>query len=137
MVKQLVLSGALILGDAAVSANIVSPILVIVVALTGITAFTVPDFSLSFHIRVTRFAYIILGYFAGFLGIAFCFIVHLTILAHINSFGVSYLTPYAPISFHRTSGYFLAPLWKREMRRKFLHTKKPRKEDPISRQWKF
>jgi len=92
------LCGALILGDAAVSANIVSPILVIIVAITGITAFAVPDYSLSFHIRLTRFIYIILGYFAGFLGIAFCFVLHLSVLASINSFGVSYLSPYSPMA---------------------------------------
>lgn len=86
------------MGDAAVSANIVSPILVIIVAITGITAFAVPDYSLSFHIRLTRFAYIILGYFAGFLGIAFGFVFHLSILASINSFGVSYLSPYSPMA---------------------------------------
>lgn len=137
MVKLLVLYGALILGDAAVTANIVSPILVIIVAITGITAFTVPDFSLSFHIRVTRFCYTVSGYFLGFLGIAFCLVVHLTILASINSFGVSYLSPYAPIKVNNSSSYFLAPLWKREIRRNFLNTKKPRKEDKISRKWKY
>lgn len=35
------------------------------------------------------------------------------------------------------SGYFLPPLWKREKRRNFLNTKKPIKEDHISRKWKF
>jgi spore germination protein KA len=83
--------------------------LVIIVAITGITAFAVPDFSLSFHIRVVRFAYIIVGYLAGFLGIAFCLIFHITILAHINSFGVSYLSPYAPISTDNGSRILLVP----------------------------
>lgn len=125
------------MGDAAVTANIVSPILVIIVALTGITAFAVPDYSLSFHIRLVRFIYIILGYFAGFLGIAFCFVFHLTILSHINSFGVSYLSPFSPISKDNHSEYFLPPLWKRETRRNFLNTKRPFKEDKISRKWKY
>lgn len=100
--------GALILGDAAVSANIVSPVLVIIVAITGITAFAVPDYSLSFHIRLLRFGYIILGYFAGFLGIAFGFVFHLSILASINSFGVSYLSPYAPVANSDNLRIFLA-----------------------------
>lgn len=129
--------GALILGDAAVTANIVSPILVIIVALTGITAFAVPDYSLSFHVRLIRFVYIILGYFAGFLGIAFCFVFHLSILCNIDSFGISYLSPYSPFSAERNSGYFLPPIWKRERRRSFLNTKKPFKETHISRKWKY
>ena len=65
------LSGALIIGQAAVDAGIVSPILIIIVAITGITSFAIPDYYLAFHCRVARFAYIILGYLAGFLGIAF------------------------------------------------------------------
>ena len=127
----------MVLGDAAVTANIVSPILVIIVAITGITAFAVPDFSLSFHVRLARFAYVIFGYFAGFLGIAFCFVAHITLLASVNSFGVSYLSPYAPISKDNGAGYMLPPLWKREERKEFLHTKKPLKEDQISRKWKY
>ena len=122
--------GAIILGDASVSANIVSPILVIIVAITGITAFAVPDFSLSFHVRIVRFLYIVLGYFAGFLGIAFCFVTHITILASINSFGVSYLSPFAPISKDNNSRIF-------PTRRNFLNTKRPIKEEKISRRWKF
>lgn len=126
----------MILGDAAVSANIVSPVLVIIVAITGITAFAVPDYSLSFHIRLIRFVYIILGYLSGFLGIAFGFVLHLTILASINTFGVSYLSPYSPVSNTNTSNYFLIPIWKRENRRSFLNTKRQKKQEETSLKWK-
>ena len=126
----------MILGDAAVSANIVSPILVIIVAITGITSFAIPDYSFSFHVRIMRFMYIILGYLAGFLGIAFGFVLHITIFASINSFGVSYLSPYSPVSNDDNSGYFLANIWKRENRRSFLNTKRQKKEDEISLKWK-
>ena len=61
--------GALILGEAAVNANIVSPILIIIVAITAISSFAVPDFSFSFHLRIYRFFFTILGFIAGFLGI--------------------------------------------------------------------
>ncbi len=136
MGKLLVLCGALILGDAAVSANIVSPILVIIVAITGITAFAVTDYSLSFHVRLVRFVYIILGYFAGFLGIGFAFVVHLAILCSINSFGVSYLSPFSPTANLDNAGYFLPPEWKMENRRSFLNTKRQKKQDNISMKWK-
>jgi len=62
--------GGLILGQAAVTANIVSPIMIIIVAITALGSFAVPSFSMSFSIRLIRFAYIILGAVAGFLGIA-------------------------------------------------------------------
>ena len=52
--------GGLILGQAAVAAHIVSPILIIIIATTGIASFAIPDFSFSFNIRVLRFLYIIL-----------------------------------------------------------------------------
>ena len=136
MDKLSVLFGALILGEAAVSANVVSPILVIIVSITGITAFAVPDYSLSFHIRIIRFLYIVLGYFAGFLGIAFGFVLHLAILASINSFGVSYLSPYSPLLSSDDLGYFLSPAWKRENRRSFLNTKRKRRQEEKSRKWK-
>ena len=56
--------GALIIGQAAVDAGIVSPILIIIVAITGITSFAIPDYYLAFHCRIWRFAYIVFGYLA-------------------------------------------------------------------------
>ena len=61
-------------GQAAVSANLVSPILIIIVAITAICSFAIPDFSLGFSLRIYRFIYIILGYICGFLGIGVQFI---------------------------------------------------------------
>lgn len=52
--------GALVLGQAAVSASIVSPILIIIVAITGIASFAIPDFSFGFHLRLLRFVFLIL-----------------------------------------------------------------------------
>lgn len=127
----------LILGEAAVSANIVSPILIIVVAITGLTSYAIPDYSLGFHIRITRTIYVFAGYFAGFLGLAVVFFIHFGILASINSFGVSYLSPYAPFTTKDTSGYILAPIWKREHRDSFLHVQKAKREGDISMKWKF
>lgn len=62
--------GTLILGQAIVSANIVSPVLVIIVALTGISAFTVANYSLNYSYRILRFVYIFLGASMGFFGIS-------------------------------------------------------------------
>ncbi len=129
--------GGLILSDAAVSANIVSPILIIVVAITGLTSFAIPDYSLSFHIRIARFIYVFAGYFAGFLGLSLILFLHLGILAATNSFGVSYLSPYAPFTVNNSDSYFLSPIWKRETRDSFLDTKRKNKEEHISMRWKF
>lgn len=129
--------GALILGESAVSANIVSPILIIVVAFTGICSFAIPDFSLEFSIRIFRFMYIILGYLAGFLGIAFGFYIHFVYLNNLNSFGVSYFTPFLPISeILKNDNIFIKPLWKRDKRDSYLNTKRPIKENKISMKWR-
>lgn len=129
--------GALILGDAAVSASIVSPILIIVVAFTGICGFAIPDFSLTSSIRIFRFAYIILGFLAGFLGIAFGFFIHFLLLTNLSSFGVSYFAPYIPFeNLNNNNGYIMKPVWKRERRSQFLNTKRPEAESKISMDWR-
>ena len=78
--------GALVLGEAAVSASIVSPISIIIVAITGLTSFAIPNFSLEFHFRILRFAFI-------FLGMAFTIIEVQTsplLFLFISSFSIIY-----------------------------------------------
>lgn len=130
--------GALILGESAVSANLVSPILIIVVAITGLSSFTIPDFSLSFSFRIYRFLFVILGYLCGLLGIVIGVFIGLTILVSLKSFGSPYLAPYVPATNLNTSlSYFIKPIWRRESRADFLNTKRPIQEGKISRPWKF
>ncbi len=130
--------GALILGEAAVSANIISPILIIIVAITGICSFSIPDFSLSFSLRFYRFIYIILGFLFGFLGIGLGLFIHSIILFNLRSFGVPYFSPYVPLETTKTEvSYFLTPIWKREKRADFLETKRSRTQDKISQKWKY
>ena len=130
--------GALILGESAVSANLVSPILIIVVAITGLSSFTIPDFSLSFSFRIFRFLFVILGYMGGLLGIVIGVFIGLTVLVSLKSFGSPYLAPYVPATNLNTSlSYFIKPIWRRESRADFLNTKRPIQEGKISRPWKF
>jgi spore germination protein KA len=129
--------GALILGEAAVNANIVSPILIIIVAFTGICGFAIPDFLLGYSVRVFRFLYIILGYLAGFLGIAVGFFIHFVYLSSIKSFGVPFFAPYSNLNeLTKNSSYTLKSIWKREKRDTILNTKRPEKEEHISMKWK-
>ena len=88
--------GALILGQAAVEANIISPIMVIVVALTGLASFAIPDISFSFMIRIIRFAFLIVSSMLGLLGIVICLILSISYLTTLTSFGVPFLSPMAP-----------------------------------------
>jgi len=129
--------GALILGQAAVAANIVSPILIIIVAVTGIGSFAIPNYSLAYSVRIMRFGFILLGALAGFLGITLGLFIIGTWSTALKSFGVPFMAPLGP----RTSGryknvIFKAPEWKLEDRPDYLNTKKKRKQDEYSMKWK-
>ncbi|MDF2989179.1 MAG: GerA spore germination protein [Eubacterium sp.] len=128
--------GGLILGQAAVSANLVSPIMIIIVAITALGSFAVPSFSMSFSIRLMRFAYILLGAISGFLGIALGLTVNALMLASSKSFGVPFLAPFGPITQGKDSDKLSRkPIWKQEKRPDYLNTKDIKSQPRISRSW--
>ncbi len=130
--------GALILGQAAVSANIVSPILIIIVAVTGIGSFAIPNFSLAYSFRLQRFAYIALGAISGFLGISIGLFIQVIWMANSKSFGVPYLVPFAPPTSDVNGGQvFRRNIWKQETRPDDLNVKSKKKQPSISRRWKY
>ena len=129
--------GALVLGQAAVSAGIVSPILIIIVAITGIASFSIPDFSFGFHLRYFRFLFILLGFICGFLGISLGLFVYISTLCSLKSFGVSFTIPFAPTINSKGNGYFLPPIWKREYRENYMSPQKLKKQEKISMKWKY
>lgn len=87
--------GALIVGQSAVEARVISPIAVIVVATAGIASFTIPNQDLGQALRLTRFALVLTAIGAGMYGIAAGCIVLLWHLCSLNSCGVAYLSPMA------------------------------------------
>ena len=86
--------GGLIIGDAAVSAKILSPLVVIIAAITGITGFMIPNQEFFNAIRICRYIFIICAIFGGFLGVAFASVGFIYYLCSIESFGVPYLAPF-------------------------------------------
>ena len=128
--------GALVLGEAAVSANIVSPISIIIVAITGLASFSTPNFLLEFHFRLLRFAFIFLGALLGFLGISIGLFIYFSVLSSLHSFGVPYLSPYIPATKTNNNGFFVSHIWKQEQRQDALNTKRKNKEADISMVWK-
>jgi spore germination protein KA len=108
--------GTLILGTAAVDANLVSPILVVIVAITGLSSFAIPGISLNFAVRLLRFVMLFSAVIIGFYGIALLLAFLLAYLVSLKSFGIPFLSPMAP---HQPSSKDLIlrpPLWKQWLR---------------------
>ncbi|HEU4962378.1 MAG TPA: spore germination protein [Bacilli bacterium] len=114
--------GALILGQAAVEANIISPILVIVVAITGLSSFAIPDMSFSLMIRMTRFVFLIAASFIGLYGITATLAMAIAYLVSIKSFGVPFLAPLAPHYRSSKDMIFRPPVWKKWLRPFYMQT---------------
>ncbi len=88
--------GALVLGESAVNAGIISPFMVIVVSLTAIASFTVPS-QMNTTLLLRYFLLFCAGFLGGF-GIALAMLLLLLHLSSLYSYGVPYLSPFAPIS---------------------------------------
>jgi len=88
--------GALVIGEAAVQAGIISAPMVIVVAATGIASFAVPRYNFGTAYRLLRFPILILAGMFGLYGVILGMIAILIHLVHLRSFGVPYLSPIAP-----------------------------------------
>jgi spore germination protein KA len=127
--------GALILGQAAVQANIVSPVLIIVVAITGLGNFAVPNVSLALGVRLLRFAFIIMGALLGFYGLTTVFMIVGMYLVSQKSFGVPFVAPVAPKT--TRSGDLIArqPVWNQEKRPDGLNPIGVGRQPNISRKW--
>ncbi|WP_186440548.1 spore germination protein [Bacillus licheniformis] len=88
--------GAIVIGQAAVQAGIVSPAMVIIVAITAISSFATPSFSMAISARLVRFFFILAAATTGFYGIILGLIIMFVHLCSLRSFGVPYMTPFAP-----------------------------------------
>jgi len=102
--------GALVLGQSAVQAGLVSPILIIVVALTAIASFVVPAQTDSG--TLLRYTYLALAGFAGGFGVLMGLLVTLLHMASLRSFGTPYLLPIVPLSLSGLKDTFIRmPVW--------------------------
>ncbi len=128
--------GGLILGQAAVEANIVSPISIIIVSIAGLGAFATPSVELSRSLALIRFVFIIFAAIAGFLGIIVSGFILLAYLAASSTFGVPFLSPITPKDGNSAIDALLVkPIWRKERRPNNLNTQNPKKQPHISRKW--
>jgi len=127
--------GALILGQAAVAAGIVSPILIIVVAVTALGNFAIPSYTLAFAARMARFFFIALGASLGFFGVSAGLVMAGAMMCSLKSFGVPFLAPAWPRTQDSGDMVIRKPVWKREKRPDELNTLNKIKQPWISRGW--
>lgn len=88
--------GGLIIGEAAVQAGIVSPILVIVVAVTAISSFAIPQYNAGIALRMLRFLAMFCAAAFGMYGVVLFFLLLCAHIVKLKSFGVPYASPAVP-----------------------------------------
>jgi spore germination protein len=119
--------GGIIVGQAAVEAGLVSPNVVIIVALTAIASFAIPNYSLVSGFRFVKYVTIILSSALGFLGFWCASILTIVHLCALKSFGMPYMFPFAAGGMNGYSdlkdSVFRAPLWLMKKRPFFANPK--------------
>lgn len=123
--------GALILGDAAIRAGLVSPAVVIVIALTAIASFATPVFSLAISIRMLRFLFTLAGAVFGLFGVQFILFVIVVHLCSLRSFGIPYMSPVAPFIWGDMKDNILRTFWwAMQTRPRLTGQREPRRAEP-------
>ena len=121
--------GALVIGQSAVEAGIVSSIMVIIVAVTAIANFVSPVYSFASASRVLRFIMILLSASFGLYGVLIGLIALVAHLSSLRSFGVPYLAPVAPFVWEDQNDVFIRfPIWGMKKRPRYLDTQAPIKQ---------
>ena len=111
--------GALIVGQAAVDARVVSPIAVIIVAFSGISSYTMPSQDLASAVRLLRFGIVLAATAGGIFGLTAVVTLVVWHLCTIESYDVSYLHPFVDQSYQGWLRSLLrSPLWKDQFRDK-------------------
>ncbi len=110
------LVSALILGTAAVDAGMVSPLLLIVIALSGLGCYTLPDYALSFAFRMGQMLLFIAGGLFGLPGVCLTLVALLMRVAGMTSFGRPFLAPSTPKRSRNPDLIFRAPVYRQRLR---------------------
>jgi spore germination protein KA/spore germination protein len=99
--------GGIIIGQAAIAARIFSPLLLIVVSISLLSTFTVPDYTIMNPLRIVKFFLIIVSGLFGLIGFSLAVSIVLINIVSISSFGVPYLAPFAPFNWYDFKNTFL------------------------------
>lgn len=123
------LIGALIVGQSAVEARVLSPLVVIIVGLAGISGYTVTNLDLASSVRMGRLLLVIVALFFGMYGIAAASVMIVYHMASLSSLGVPYMSPFSDSDYKGLTQTLLAwPPHKAKYREDALGTENKRKQ---------
>ncbi|MBP3414345.1 MAG: spore germination protein [Clostridia bacterium] len=109
--------GGIIIGDAAIQAGLISPLLIIIIGITTMASFTLPSYTLASSFRLMRYFILALASILGILGLAVGIILTVTLLAATQSFGARFTSPFMPLQKHDAAKSIIQmPIRKRTMR---------------------
>ncbi|MFS0553598.1 spore germination protein [Brevibacillus sp. 179-C9.3 HS] len=122
--------GGIVIGQAVVQAGIVSNIMVIVVAFTAISSFIIPNYDMASAVRLIRFLMMVLAAMFGIVGIVVGLMALIGHLIGLQSLGVPYGSPLAPVRFADWKDLFIRlPLWKMIDRPKGARAVQPKRQE--------
>ena len=116
MGSSLGLVSTLILGTAAVDAGLVSPLLIIVVALSGLGSYAMPNYPLSFAFRLGQVALLLAAGITGVSGLCYAVVMLLCWVAAMESLGQPFLAPGSPRRTHNPDLLLRAPTFRQRLR---------------------
>ncbi len=120
--------GTIVIGQAAVAAGLVSPLMVIIVSLSTMCSFVAADFTIMSPIRVLKFLLIFMTGILGLFGFIIGFTFILVNILSTSSFGVPYGAPIAPLNLKDLKSYLLSDVVLSKKRPRFLRTKNKNKQ---------
>ena len=127
--------GALLLGDAAVSAGLVSPIMVIVVAATGLASFSIPHYPTGLAVRLLRFPLLLLSAWLGLFGLMAGVVMVALHLGSLTSLGTPYLEPLMHVDDVFQDMLWRAPIYTHEKRPQFARPLDRTRQGRFNRMW--
>ncbi|WP_243109433.1 spore germination protein [Anaerophilus nitritogenes] len=115
--------GAIVIGQAAVAAGVISPLIVIIVSLSMLCSFVAPDYTIMSPIRILKFMIIFLTGILGLFGLVMGFTLIVIHLSSLTTLGIPYLSGLAPLKIKDIKHYLLSEITLSKKRPSFLKTK--------------
>ncbi|MCF7756400.1 spore germination protein [Paenibacillus xylanexedens] len=127
--QTLTVVGGLIIGDSAIRAGMVSPLMIVIIAVTVVAGATIVNQVMTSSVLILRFLCFVLGASLGIYGFILSLILFLIYLTDLKSFGIPYLTPLTPLHFKQAiASLFKLPKGLGKRRPVYLETQEPRKK---------